>query len=161
MSDPDNGPLEPEQRALAKMKQDVGDWDCRWEFLDETGDVSETAHGTQTMSFVIEDAVMQIIMDVPEMKTQGVTHRFFDPLRQKLFWISVDNHGDQWSFIEEFDGQPSHSLPHLDSDGSTTYLRFTAIRETLDAVDVLMELSTDEKTWKPIFRQYRVRNVGN
>ena len=104
---------------------------------------------------------MQVMMDVPEMNTQSVTHRFFDPIRQKLFWISVDNNGDQWSFVEEFDGKPSHSLPHLDADGSTTYLRFTALRETDDEVDVLMESSKDELAWKPIFRQYRVRKKAS
>lgn len=160
MSDAENGStLEPKQRALAKMNQDAGVWDCRWEFLDDDGGISATAEGTQTMAFVIEDAVMQIMMDVPEMQTQSVTHRFFDPIRQKLFWISVDNSGDQWSFVEEFDGQPSYSLPHLDSDGVTTLLRFTVLRETMDEVDVVMELSTDEKNWKPIFRQYRVRKT--
>lgn len=161
MSNAENGSsLEPENRALEKMKHDVGVWDCRWEFLNDEGEVSVTAEGTQAMSFVIENAVMQIIMDVPEMKIQSVTHRFFDPRRQKLFWISVDKNGEPWSFVEELDGKPSRSLPHLDSDGLTTHLRFTALRETADEVDILMERTTDETTWKPIFRQDRVRQVG-
>ena len=160
MSKTENGStLEPRQRALAKMKQDVGVWECRWEFLDDNGQIASTAQGVQSMSFIIDDAVMQVMMDVPDMKIQSVTHRFFDPLRQKLFWFSVDNHGDQWSFVEEFDGKPSHSLPHLDAEGTTTHLRFTALRETADEVDILMESSSDKKTWKPIFRQYRVRRV--
>ena len=158
MTDAENGStLEPNQLALEKLKQDIGDWDCRWDFLDDEGNLSTSAHGTQKMSFVIADSIMQVVMDVPEMGTQSVTLRFFDPDRQTLFWISVDNQGDQWSFVEELDGKPSYSLPHVDSEGSTTQLRFTTLRETADEVDVLMELSSDEKIWKPIFRQHRVR----
>lgn len=158
MSDPDNGSsLEPSQRALAKMQQDVGTWDCHWEFLDQEGGIASTASGTQTMTFVIEDSIMQIMMDVPEMGIQSVTHRFFDPVREKLFWVSVDNHGDHWSFVEEFDDQPSYSLPHSDLEGTTTYLRFTLLRETDNEVDVLMESSEDQESWSPIFRQRRVR----
>ena len=158
MSNAENGSTpDPAQQALEKMKRDVGVWDCRWEFLDDDGEVASQASGTQAMSFVIDDSVMQVMMDVPEIQIKSVTHRFFDPLRQKLFWFSVDNHGDQWSFVEEFDDQPSHSLPHLNADGTTTFLRFTLLRETPDEVDVIMESSDDEKSWQPIFRQYRVR----
>ena len=133
-------------------------WDCRWEFLDEHAQVISVANGTQTLSFIIPDSLMQVIMDVPEIETQSVTQRFFHPLRQKLFWVSVDNKGDMWQFVEELDSQPSHSLPHKNEDGTTTYLRFTPIREEENEVDVLMEMSEDnEVSWKPIFRQYRVR----
>ena len=89
MSNAENGStLEPEERALKIMKQDVGVWDCRWEFLDDEGGTSATAHGTQTMSFVIENSVMQVMMDVPEMETQSVTHRFFDPLPKTILDFS-------------------------------------------------------------------------
>ena len=159
-SDGNGSENSPEIRALEKMKHDVGQSDCRWEFLDDDEAVSANVEGTQTMSFVIEDSVMQVFMDVPEMATQSVTHRFFDPIRQKLFWNSVDNQGEQWSFVEELDGKPSYSLPHLDSEGVTTFLRFSLLRETPDEVDVLMEMSLDEKAWKPIFRQYRIRRLG-
>jgi hypothetical protein len=143
--------------ALEKMRKDVGVWDCRWEFLDNNGQVISVANGTQKVTFVIPDSVTQVIMDVPEMETYSVTQRFFHPGRQKLFWVSVDNKGDMWQFVEELDNQPSHSLPHDNNDGTTTYLRFTPIREEENEVDVLMEMSEDNESWQPIFRQFRVR----
>lgn len=157
MSEANETKSDLEQRALSKMQQDVGKWDCRWEFLDEDEQVVSVANGIQTMSFVIPDSVMQIMMEVPDMEITSVTHRFFHQLRGRLFWISVDNNGDSWQFVEELDGEPSYSLPHPNPDGTTTYLRFKTLRETKDEVDVLMEMSEDNETWNSIFRQYRVR----
>ncbi len=145
------------QQALKKMQHDAGVWDCRWEFLDSDGQVVSIANGTQTFTFVIADSVTQVVMDVPEMETQSVTQRFFHPIRKKLFWVSVDNKGDMWQFVEELDGEPSYSLPHDNPDGTVTHLRFLTVRETENEVDVIMEMSEDNETWNPIFKQFRVR----
>lgn len=143
--------------AIAKMQHDVGIWDCRWEFLDADGNTTNVAHGVSTMEFSINDSVMMIKMEVPDIGTTSVTHRFFHPEHQKLVWISVDNLGDVWTFIEDAEGNVSKSLPHSNEDGSVSHLRFHPLRETTDEVDVLMEISNDEENWTPIFRMCKVR----
>ena len=147
-----------QQQATELMRKDVGVWNARWEFLDGEGNIASEAKGTQTCKFVIADRVLQIIIDVPELDLQSVSHRFFKPADRLVHWLSVDKKGDFWEFIEDPITKMARSLPHLNEDGTTSVLRFTSLRETDDESDVLMELSNNEgQNWVPIFRQYRVR----
>ena len=146
-----------QQRATAIFQADAGIWDARWEFLDEQSHVTSQATGTQTMKFAIEERVLHIAMDVPELGIKSVSHRFFKPDEGQIYWISVDREGDLWTFVEDPVNRTAKSLPHPNPDGSTTWLRFKNTRETENEVDVLMELSTDQQNWNEIFRQFRVR----
>ena len=146
-------------QALAneKLARELGTWRCRWEFLDGQGAVASKAVGTQTNQFVLGQSVMQVRMNISDSETESIAHRFYDPMHNAISWLSVDNQGDLWHFVEEVDGSNSRSLPHKNRDGSTTWLRFHALRETDHESDIVMELSHDEINWAQIFRMYKVR----
>jgi hypothetical protein len=151
---------ELQQQATELFRNEIGVWEARWEFLSPSGEITAEATGTQTMSFAISDRVMLVVMDVPQLSIKSVTHRFFQPSQKRILWISVDKEGDQWTFIEDPNKNVGTSLPHINEDGSTSWLRFTSLRQELNESDVLMELTQDQETWIPIFRQYRDRRMS-
>ena len=146
-----------QHRATQRMGKDNGVWDCRWEFLDPEGNIASTAEGTQAFKFVIADRVQQILINVPSMQMESVSHRFYKPDDRSIYWISVDINGDLWTFVESIDTNSAKSLPHKNADGTVTHLRFSSLRETENESDVLMESSNDDENWTAIFRQYRIR----
>ena len=146
-----------QEEATKIMRADVGEWNCRWEFLDENGNITSTANGTQSNQFVIDDRVLQMTIEVPDLKIKSVGQKFLSSIEKRFLFVSVDNKGDLWTFVEPVGVENSKSKPHKNADGSISFLRFTTIRKTESEVDVLMELSSDEETWAKIFRQYRVR----
>jgi len=143
--------------ALERMKKDVGEWSCRWEFLDSDGNVVSTTEGKQSIHFALPDSIVIIKIEAPEIGSSSITQRFYDPQREKIVWISVNQEGDLWTFIEDAEDGFSISLPHKNEDGTVTSLRFSQVREAPGEEDVLMESSSDETIWTPIFKMCRKR----
>ena len=143
--------------ATEILRKQVGTWNCRLEMLDETGGVTRTIEGTETMSFAIEDRVLKIETEFPTEKRKSIALKFFKPETRRFRFVSVSQDGEMWTFHEEVGLDDSWSDPHVNSDKTVTHLRFTTLRKTEDEIDVVMEVSSDNKTWTKIFKQYSVR----
>jgi hypothetical protein len=150
-------------RALESLKAELGAWTSHWDWLGEDGAISGTMDGVENYEFVIPDAVLMNTNTIlGESPSVSKSLMFYNPVHEKIFFISVGPTGDHWILSKDVGSNVLVSDPHLLPDGRMLMIRFTTVEETPDAKTILMEASLDEgETWKPRFYQYMARAGAN
>lgn len=146
--------------AHVALRNRIGTWDSRWEFISPEGDVSRVLTGTEQSNFILDDQVVDGTTIIPEIDFVGRNLNYFHPVERKLFFFSVSKSGDHWILTEEVGSGEMISLPHKEAGGGERIIRFKTLRKTPTEVDVLREDSVDGgATWQPVFKQYLRKQV--
>ena len=122
------------------------------------GEIAGTQEGREVYEVFIPDGIFlntNITADPPSV-SKSIT--FYNPVRDKIFFISVGQEGDHWILSRDVGSEVLASEPHPLPDGRELTIRFTTLEKTADFRKILMERSWDGgATWEKGFYQYMTR----
>ncbi len=145
-------------KALESLSEDVGNWTSRWEWLGPNGEIAGTQEGMEDYTVLIPDAVFMNTNTMSDPPAVSKALTFFNPVQDKIFFISVGQDGDHWVLSKEVGSEILTSDPHALADGRTLMIRFTTVEKTADSRKILMQRSWDNgATWENGFYQYMTR----
>lgn len=140
--------------ALAELEADVGKWESVWTYVNADGEATGTAHGAETVYFIVEDSILQQITEVQETNNRSVSLRFYSPQDEAIKFLNVQPDGTVWEMEQEIGSGLLVSEPQIMPDGSTLQIRFTVLEKNQNYRRAMAETSRDGgKTWTIAFYQ--------
>lgn len=157
-------PAQPEthaEKAKALFDYEIGVWRSRWERLDADGNVVAEFEGTETFSWYLDEVVVELATEIPELGQKSKALRFYSPREEQIVFWSVDKNADHWLMAQDVETEVVQSAPHPTSAGGEMIIRFTTLRKTPNAMDVEMHYSLDNgQSWTKGAMQYLEREQG-
>lgn len=136
------------------MRELVGTWTSRWDYLDTTGAVVNSAEGIEDVRWSIPGRLLDMRTAIPARGLESRAWVFYSIPERAMFLTSVDARGDLWILRGDSAFHRITSVPHPAGNGRMMIIRFTHTRESPDVLRALMEYSFDQgQTWKAGFRQ--------
>ena len=146
--------------ASEAMRELVGQWSSRWDYLDTTGAVVGSAEGVEDVSWSIPGRLLEMRTAIPARGQESRAWVFYSIPQRAMFLTSVDAQGDLWILRGDSAFHQITSIPHPAGNGRMMIVRFTHTRESPDVLRALMEYSFDQgATWRAGFRQ-ELRRTG-
>lgn len=145
-------------KALEILSEEVGNWTSRWEWLGNDGEVVGTQEGEENFEELIPGAVFLNTNIINEPRSISKSMTFYNPVQDKIFFISVGQEGDHWILSKEVGSEVLTSDLHPLPDGRKLMIRFTTLEANPDSKKILMQRSWDSgSTWEDGFFQYMTR----
>ncbi len=149
------------EKAKELFEYEIGVWRSRWERLDAEGNVVMTFEGTESFSWYLDETVVELVTEIPELDQKSKALRFYSPREKQIVFWSVDQQADHWLMTQDVETEIVQSAPHPTSAGGDMIIRFTTLRKAPDAVDVVMHYSLDDgESWTKGAMQYLERADG-
>lgn len=140
--------------ARKRLDTIVGEWESRWDWVDETGKVVYTEKGTEKAAFLIQDRVVEMTTTIVDRPAPTKAWMFFSTAEKKFYLVSVSREGDLWTFTGGLDKFVITSLPRTMPDGRQLMIRFSHDEVSHDQLGAVMEFSYDGgETWMVRCRQ--------
>ncbi|MEZ5708973.1 MAG: hypothetical protein R3E02_06250 [Blastomonas sp.] len=149
--------------ALEQLRHVVGEWDVTTTFIGEDGAPSAPYEGHYSFEWVIEDAVLQGVSDIPALSLRSAITFYLRPSAGQIEMISVGQDGIPWTMTGDVNSEVRETANRPMSDGSTLKLRFIRFNVEQDRFESRMERSLDGgETWQranhQVFTRRQARN---
>lgn len=159
-AEPDAAQVSP---ALAQLRHVFGEWDVTTTFFGEDGAAGAAHAGRYRFEWVIEDAVLQGVSDIPDLSLRSAIMFYLRPSANQIEMISVGQDGIPWTMTGDAGSEVRETPNRPMSDGSTLKLRFIRFNVEKDRFESRMERSLDGgKTWQranhQVFTRVRPRD---
>lgn len=144
--------------GLEQLRHIVGNWRVETRFRQQDGSETKPFAGTYRFEWVISDAVLRGVSEIPEFKQKSAIMFYLRPARGEIEMVSVGADGKLWVMTGR-DGSESRETADMPTtEGGTMRLRFTRFNVTSDRFESRMEWSADKgASWTPGNRQVFVR----
>lgn len=124
------GPLASQSDSLpaeARRRLDhlVGSWRFQTEYLDSSGKTVRTVSAVDTVRYVLDGRVAEMVSRVPELQLHSRGWWFYNPAQGSFNLVSLNRDGGVWQLSGGLDRFVITSDPRLQKDGSKVVIRFT------------------------------------
>ena len=155
-TEPESDPLRAKADLLHAYEE--GSWECRWEILDDDGEVVSEMVGREIFTPSLDGLALDVVTRVDGRDTWNQGVKFFSPQEKKIVFLDWGTDGDYWIMKQDVETGVVESEPKTLPDGRSLVLRFTVVRKTDNEQDVVMDMSTDGgSTWSRRTRQFMRR----
>lgn len=134
--------------GLEQLRHVEGDWAVTTEFFGADGRISATYQGSYHFQWVIPDAVLSGVSQIPALDMTSALLFYLRPASNEIEMVSVGKDGLLWIMTGR-DGEEHRTTREIRTkDGGSMRLRFTRYNVAQDSFESRMELSTDGgETW--------------
>lgn len=136
--------------SVQQLRDAVGTWSVTTEFLDEEGNVANSAEGSYHFEWVIEDRVISGYSEIPELDMRSAILFYVNESAENIEMVSVSKDGRLWVMTGPLGSETRYTQKFETQSGGEAQLRFTRFNVEQDSFESRMEYSDDDgATWKP------------
>jgi hypothetical protein len=133
-----------------ELRNAIGRWEVRTEFLNEDGSVAKAVDGTYEFRWIVPDRVVAGKSELPALDQASGILFYINESQKKIEMVSVGADGRLWIMAGPLGGDQRLSNEFRTTTGAAGKLRFTRFNVRANTFESRMEFTEDNgKTWKP------------
>lgn len=147
--------------GLEQLRHAVGDWRVETRFRQADGGETRPFAGTYRFEWVIPDAVLRGVSEIPELKQRSAILFYLRPARNEIEMVSVGGDGKLWTMTGKEGSELRETADLPTADGGTMRLRFIRSKVEPERFESRMEWSSDGgASWNAGNHQVFLRCAG-